>query len=217
MKSDMQLQRDVIDELRWDPQIKEKEIGVAAKDGVVTVSGSIASYAERWAVERAVERVAGVKVVANEIEVKLPTSFVRSDSDIAHQVVEAFRWDVQVPDETITAKVARAWVTLEGEVDWAFQRDAAESAVRNLTGERGVTNLLKVTVPISSYDVSMKIKEALRRRADRDADRITVEAVGDVVTLKGTVTSFAERRAAEGVAWSAPGVREVKDEIVVTM
>jgi osmotically-inducible protein OsmY len=217
MKSDMQLQRDVIDELRWDPQIKEKEIGVAAKDGVVTVSGSIASYAERWAVERAVERVAGVKVVANEIEVKLPTSFVRSDSDIAHQVVEAFRWDVQVPDETITAKVARAWVTLEGEVDWAFQRDAAESAVRNLTGVRGVTNLLKVTVPISSYDVSMKIKEALRRRADRDADRITVEAVGDVVTLKGTVTSFAERRAAEGVAWSAPGVREVKDEIVVTM
>jgi osmotically-inducible protein OsmY len=155
--------------------------------------------------------------VANEIEVKLPTSFVRSDSDIAHQVVEAFRWDVQVPDETITAKVARAWVTLEGEVDWAFQRDAAESAVRNLTGVRGVTNLLKVTVPISSYDVSMKIKEALRRRADRDADRITVEAVGDVVTLKGTVTSFAERRAAEGVAWSAPGVREVKDEIVVTM
>lgn len=215
MKSDMELQTDVMDELRWDPQIKEKEIGVAVKDGVVTLSGSVPSYAERWAVERAVEHIVGVKVVANEIEVKLPTAHQRSDSDIAHQIVDAFRWDVQVPDEHVTAKVTRGWVTLDGDVDWAFQREAAAYAVRNLTGVRGVTNLIRVKTPISSYDVSLKIKDALRRRADRDAEKIHVEASGDVVTLKGTVSSFAERRAAEGVAWSAPGVREVKDELVV--
>jgi osmotically-inducible protein OsmY len=217
MKSDLELQTDVIEELRWDPQIKEKEIGVAVKEGVVTLTGSVTSYAERWAVERAVEDISGVKVVANEIVVKLPNGLQRTDSDIAHQIVDAFRWDVQVPDEQVTAKVSRGWVTLEGEVDWAFQREAASNAVRNLAGVRSVTNLIRVKTPISSYDVSLKIKEALRRRADRDADHIHVEASGDVVTLKGTVSSFAERRAAEGVAWSAPGVREVKDELLVVV
>ena len=215
MKDDNELQRDVIEELRWDPAIKEKEIGVAVSDGVVTITGSVASYAERWAVERAVERISGVKALANDVSVKLPSSFVRSDSDLAHQIVETFHWDVQVPDERIKVKVARGRVTLEGEVDWAFQREAAEHDVRSLTGVTGVTNLIHVRSPVSRVDVSQKIKEALRRRADRDADRIHVEAMGDVVTLKGTVSSFAERRAAEGVAWSAPGVREVNDELVV--
>ena len=217
MKSDTTLQKDVIDELRWDPRVTEKEIGVAAKDGVVTVTGSVETFAERWAVERAVERVAGVRVVANEIEVKLPSSLVRTDADIAHQVRETFKWDVQVPDELITAQVTKGWVTLEGEVGWNFQREAATQAVRNLAGVRGVTNLVRVQSPISTYGVSLKIKDALRRRADRDAEHIQIEASGDVVTLKGTVSSFAERRAAEGVAWSAPGVREVKDELIVAM
>jgi len=217
MKTDTTLQKDVIDELRWDPRVTEKEIGVAAKDGVVTVTGSVESFAERWAVERAVERVAGVRVVANEIEVKLPSSLVRTDADIAHQVRETFKWDVQVPEEFIRAQVTKGWVTLEGEVRWNFQREAATQAVRNLAGVRGVTNLVRVKSPISTYDVSLKITDALRRRADRDAEHIQIEASGDVVTLKGTVSSFAERRAAEGVAWSAPGVREVKDELIVAM
>lgn len=217
MKSDTVLQKDVIDELRWDPRIKEKEIGVAAKDGVVTVTGSVESFAERWAVERAIERVAGVRVVANEIEVRLPSSLVRTDNDIAHQVREAFKWDVQVPAQLITAQVTKGWVTLEGEVGWNFQREAATQAVRNLAGVRGVTNLIRVKSPISTFEVSLKIKDALRRRADRDAEHIQVVASGDVVTLKGTVSSFAERRAAEGVAWSAPGVHEVKDELIVAM
>jgi osmotically-inducible protein OsmY len=125
MKSDTVLQKDVIDELRWDPRVKQKEIGVAAKDGVVTITGSVESFAERWAVERAIERVAGVRVVANEIDVKLPSSLVRTDSDIAHQMRQAFKWDVQVPDELITAEVTKGWVTLEGEVGWNFQREAA--------------------------------------------------------------------------------------------
>ncbi|HEY7234004.1 MAG TPA: BON domain-containing protein [Gemmatimonadaceae bacterium] len=217
MKSDTVLQKDVIDELRWDPRVKQKEIGVAARDGVVTITGSVESFAERWAVERAVERVAGVRVVANEIDVKLPSSLVRTDSDIAHQMRQAFKWDVQVPDELITAEVTKGWVTLEGEVGWNFQREAAAQAVRNLAGVRGVTNLIRVKSSISAYDVNLKIKDALRRRADRDAANIQVQANGDVVTLKGTVSSFAERRAAEGVAWSAPGVHEVKDELIVAM
>lgn len=218
MKTDIMLQKDVIDELRWDPQIKEKEIGVAAKSGVVTLTGSVESYAELWAVERAVEKVVGVQAIANELEVKLPNAYVRSDSDIAHQVVEAFKWDVQIPHEGITAQVKQGWVTLDGECNWFYQKDAAARIVRNLTGVRGVTNLLRVKSPaISAYDVSHRIREALRRRAEREADQISVETMGDVVTLKGKVASFAERRAVEGVAWSAPGVHEVKDELIVTM
>jgi osmotically-inducible protein OsmY len=217
MKNDTALQKDVIDELRWDPSVRQKEIGVAAKDGVVTITGSVESFAERWAVERAVERVAGVRVVANEMEVKLPSSLARSDSDIAHQMRQAFKWNVQVPDELITAEVTKGWVTLEGEVGWNFEREAAAQAVRNLAGVRGVTNLIRVKSSISGYDVNVKIKDALRRRADRDAANIQVQASGDTVTLKGTVSSFAERRAAEGAAWSAPGVREVKDELIVAM
>jgi osmotically-inducible protein OsmY len=217
MKDDSELQRDMIDELRWDAAITEKEIGVAVRDGVVTVTGSVESYVERWAVERAAERVSGVRALVNEVTVKLPSSFVRSDSDLAHQIVEALRWDVQLPDERIKTKVTRGWVTLEGEVDWAFQREAAERDVRSLTGVANVTNLIHVKSPVSTFDVSVKIKDALRRRADRDADRIRVEANGDVVTLTGTVSSFAERRAAEGVALSAPGVREVKDELTVVV
>jgi len=217
MKSDTVLQRDVIEEIRWDPRIRNKEIGVAARDGVVTLTGPVESYGQRWAVEHAVEGVQGVRVVANELEVRLPDTLARSDADIAHQIVEAFRWDVQVPDQLITAQVSKGWVTLSGEVPWAYEREAAGLAVRNLAGVRGVNNLLVVKSPVSTYDVSRKIKDALRRHADREAERIQVEAHGDVVTLTGTVDSFADRRAAEGVAWSAPGVREVKDELVVAV
>lgn len=217
MKTDTVLQRDVIEEIRWDPRIRNKEIGVAARDGVVTLTGTVDSYAQRWAVEHAVEGVQGLRVVANELEVKLPDSLARSDADIAHQIVEAFRWDVQVPDQLITAQVSKGSVTLSGEVNWAYERDAAGAAVRNLAGVRAVNNRIVVKSPVSTYDVSRKIKDALRRRADREAERIQVEAHGDVVTLTGTVGSYAERRAAEGVAWSAPGVREVKDELVVVV
>lgn len=218
MKSDIELQKDVIDELRWDPSLKEKEIAVGAKEGVVTLSGHVPSYPEKWAAERAAERVYGVKAVANEIEVKLPGDRTRPDTEIAHKVIEALEWDTQVPDEAIKASVTNAWVTLEGEVAWAFQRDAALRAVRNILGVRGVTNKLAVVPPsVSALDVTVKIKEALRRRAERDAEAITVETKDNVVTLRGKVPTFAERRAAEGAAWAAPGVKEVHDEIVVSI
>lgn len=216
MKSDMQIQKDVIEELRWDPAIKEREIGVATRDGVVTLTGRVGSYAERWAAERATERVTGVQAIADELEVHLPSEHVHSDTELAHRIVEAMRWDVLVPDDKVTAKVSNGWLTLAGEVEWQYQRDAAMRAVRSLTGLRGVTNMLSVKPrPVTAYDVTRKIKEALRRRAEREAESISVETDRDVVTLRGTVPTFADRRAIEGAAWAAPGVREVKDELVI--
>ena len=170
------------------------------------------------AVDRVLERIAGIKAFANELQVKLPSAWVRSDSEIAHKVVDSLQWDIRVPNEKIKARVADGWVTLEGEVEWDYQTQAAFKAVRNLTGVRGVTSLIKI-VPstVSSCDVARKIKEALRRRAEREAGQIIVTTKDHVVTLRGSVPSFAERRLAETVAWSAPGVMDVRDEIVVTL
>lgn len=216
MKTDLELHQDVIAELTWDPRVAEKEIGVATKAGVVTLSGSVPTFAEKWAAERAVERVSGVKAVANDLLVNLPSSVTHSDTAIAHQVVNTLAWDIQVPDERITAHVSNGWITLQGDVEWQYQRDAAARAVRNLAGVRGVTNEIRVKPTVAStFDVSRRIKDALRRRAERTANDITVETVGDVVTLKGKVKTFSDRRAAEGAAWAAPGVKEVRDEIAV--
>lgn len=217
MKTDLQLQRDVLDELKFEPSIREVEIGVTAKGGVVTLTGLVDSYAEKISAERTAERISGVKVVADEIKVKLPGSYQRSDTDIAHTVVNALRWDIQVPDDRIKAAVEDGWIDLQGEVEWQYQKWAAEGAVRNLTGVKGVTNLITVKPKkVSTYEVGQKIKDSLRRHAERDADRITVEAKDGRVTLQGTVSSFAERQDAERAAWQAPGVTNVEDMIAVS-
>ncbi len=217
MKTDLQLQRDVLDELKFEPSIREAEIGVVAKGGVVTLTGLVDSYAEKISAERTAERISGVKAVADEIKVKLPGSYQRSDTDIAHTVVNALRWDIQVPDDRIKATVEDGWIDLQGEVEWQYQKWAAEGAVRNLTGVKGVTNLITVKPKkVSTYEVGQKIKDSLRRHAERDADRITVEAKAGRVTLQGTVSSFAERQDAERAAWQAPGVTNVEDMIAVS-
>ena len=218
MKTDSQLQRDVLDQLTWEPSIREAEIGAAVKEGVVTLSGYVDTFAEKWATTRAVERLNGVKAVADNLEVKLPSSHVRSDTDIAHAAVRALEWDVQVPHDKIKMTVRDGWVTLEGAAEWQYQQIAAERTVRFLTGVIGVTNLIAVKPRhASSLDVSGKIHETLRRSAELDAGRITVEAHDGSVTLKGTVRSYAERRDAERAAWGAPGVTTVDDRIAVTM
>jgi osmotically-inducible protein OsmY len=216
MKTDMQIQKDVIEELRWDPSIRETEIGVAAKDGVVTLSGVVDSYAEKYAAEHAAQRVSGVKAIAEDLTVQLVPTFKRSDTDIAHAAVTALKWDIQVPDEKVKVKVDDGYITLTGDVEWKFQQDAAERAVRYLTGAKGVINLIKVMPKrVSKFEVSAKIRDALRRNAEHDADRITVEAADGKVTLKGVVRSFAERSDAERAAWSAPGVMSVDDRIAI--
>lgn len=215
MKSDTQLQKDVTDELRWEPSISEKEIAVVVKDGVVTLGGYVQSYAQKRAAEQAVARVAGVRAVAEDIQVKLPTSSQRSDTEIAHAVINALKWDTEVPDELIKAKVENGWVTLEGSVEFFYQRGAAERCVRFLNGVKGVTNLMSVKRGATTTKVSQNIEAALKRRAETDADKIKVDTTDGRVTLRGSVHSWLELKEAENAAWATPGVWSVDDKLAV--
>ena len=217
MRNDMGLQRDVTHELKWDPITRDSEIAVAVRDGVVTLGGTVDSYAVKYAAERAAERVSGIHVVADELSVVLPGAAVRSDTELAHEVLHALRWDVFVPDEQVKARVQEGWVTLEGQVDWEYQRRAATRAVRNLTGVRGVTTLITIKPRVSTLDVSQHIKDALRRRAELAAGNVVVETKDGTVTLRGSVRSFAEKLDVERAAWSAPGVTRVDDRLVVKL
>ena len=214
MKTDLDLQKDVAAELKWEPRLDESEIGIAVKDGVVTLTGSVADYVQRRAAAKAAERVAGVRAVAQELTVRLPNSFRRTDTEIAHQVVNALTWDVEVPG-TVKAKVEDGWVTLEGQVDWHFQRNAAERAVRYLTGVKGVSNTVSLKAHASPYDVAQHIKAALHRSADADARKVQVTAMDGRVVLTGTVRSWPERADVERAAWSASGVTQVDDRLAV--
>jgi osmotically-inducible protein OsmY len=212
---DRTLQQAVMDELKWTPEVNEAHIGVAVKDGAVTLTGHVSSYAEKYAAVRAAERVYGVRAVADEIEVKLPNSSLRDDADIAEAIAQQLRWNAIVP-ETVDVEVRNGYVTLRGEVQWDFQREAAERVVRDITGVKGVANLISVAKPkVKPSDVKERIREAIERAAALDASKITVTTDNGTVHLKGTVHSLLEKRVAESAARSAPGVQEVIDEIDV--
>lgn len=215
MKTDTQIKRDVEAELRWDPRVNETEIGVAVKDGVVTLSGYVPNYAQRTAAEHDAERVSGVRALAEELKVKLPGTVEFTDTDIARRAVNALEWDVEVPASRIKVRVDRGWITLDGEADWQFERKAAERAVRYLSGVVGVSNLVRIRARVSTYDVSRRIKEALERSAAADAASIDVEANDGRVTLRGKVSSWTERQDAERAAWAASGVTTVDDFITI--
>jgi len=216
MKTDAQLKLDVQEELKFQPNIRESEIGVSVKDGVVTLTGFVDSYAQKLAAERAAENVSGVRAVAEDLKVKLPHSFERSDTEVAQAAVNALKWNVEVPDSRIKLRVEDGFVTMEGDVDWQFQKNSAYESVRHLLGVKGVRNLIAVRQPkASAYEVSQKIQDAFKRSATIDAQKITVETKDGRVTLKGTVRSWAERQDAERAAYAAPGVTMVDDLIAV--
>ena len=213
--SDLELKKSVESELDWEPSVNPAEIGVAAKDGIVTLTGRIPSYWEKVAAERAAMRVGGVKAVVNQLEVRLPSSSERTDEDIARAALDALKWSVLIPPDHIKVKVSKGWVTLEGSVDWQFQKTAAEKAVRKLFGVLGVTNLVEVKARVSKSEVKAAIESALKRSAEVDANQIKVETDGDKVILRGSVRSWIEREEAERAAWRAPGVRNVDNRILV--
>ena len=216
MKMDTDIKREVVDELCWDPCIGEMAIKVSAKDGVVTLDGSVGSYFEKKSAEDAALRISGVKAVANEIMVKLSGTSERSDEDIAKASVDALKWDVAVPSDKIKVTVENGIISLHGEVDWRYQKDAAERAVCNLWGVKEVLNQITVKPKVKPEDIKAKIGNALQRSAMLDAQKIIVEASGNKVILRGSVRSWLERQEAGVAAWSAAGVTEVENNIKVS-
>ena len=215
MRTDTAIRLDVIAELASDPSVRHEDIAVAVMGGVVTLAGHVDSYAQRYAAGLAVGRVRGVCAVVNDLTIKLPGNLVRTDTEIAHAGVEMLRWHSEVPDDRLRLKVENGWVTIQGELDWHFQKEAAERVIRSLSGVRGMTSLITLKVMPVAADIRERIHSGLKRQAEFDADQITVETTGSRVTLRGSVQSIAERRAAERAVWNAPGVMHVDDEMVI--
>lgn len=216
MRSDSEIERDVHEELKWDPDLDADDIAISVKDSVVTLAGFTRSYSDRLEAEQAAKRVAGVHAVANDIEVRLPSIDQRPDPDIARDAIASLKAQLPISHEKIKAIVKSGWLTLEGTVEWQYQKTTAENAVRKVKGVKGVTNVISVKPRVEPTDIQRRIQEAFKRNAEVDANRITVETHGSEVILKGTVRSWIEREEAERVAWSAPGITRVDDRIVVS-
>ena len=216
-RTDVRIQADVLAELKWDARVNPNEIGVVVKDGIVTLTGWVDSYIKKWGAEEAALRVRGVKAVANDIEVKLPSSSERTDADIAAEAIRALELDALVPLENVKVTVSRGWITLDGTVEWQYQKEEAERVVRRLTGVRGISNVIRVKPQASPSELKKKIEDALVRNAKTDAENIKVEVEGSTVILKGTVHSWAEREQAAWAAWSAPGVTSVENRITISV
>jgi osmotically-inducible protein OsmY len=216
MKTDKQIQQDVIAELGWEPSVNAAHIGVEVTDGVVTLAGHVSSYTEKSNAERAAQRVAGVKALAVEMDVKLAGSSKRNDADIARSAENVLQWATYLSPDSIKVKVQGGWITLSGEVEWAYQRQTTIDAVRHLSGVTGVSDQIAIKPKVSSTLVKSDIEAALRRRARTDAQKISVEVQGSDVTLTGSVHSWSERDLARDSAWGTPGVRNVVDKMTVS-
>ena len=215
MKTDSQIQEDVMDQLKWEPFLNASQIGVAVKNGIVTLSGQVDTYPKKLATENATKKIAGVKAIAEDIQIGVSPAYNKTDTEIAEAVVNALKWHTAVMEEKIKIKVENGNVRLEGEVEWEFQRKNAESAIENLTGVRSVMNLITVKPKVTASGINQKITAAFERSATIDAGKITPEVIGSRVTLRGKVRSFAEKEDAENAAWFAPGVTSVDSRIEI--
>jgi osmotically-inducible protein OsmY len=215
MKTDIEIQKDVIEQLKWEPFLNASQIGVSVKNGIVTLSGQVDAYSKKTLAEKATKKVSGVKAIAEDIQVGISPAYRKTDTEIAEAVVNALKWHTMIPEDKIKVSVEDGNVRLEGEVEWEYQRSQAKSAIENLTGVRFVTNLVSVKPKITPYEVQQKINSAFQRSANIDAAKVSVEVVGSKVILRGDVRSFAEKEDAENAAWSAPGVITVESKLVI--
>jgi osmotically-inducible protein OsmY len=215
MKSDNQIQKDVMEELKWQPELNSSEIGVAVKNGVVTLSGQVDSFSKKLAAERAAKKIPGVKAIAEDIQIGVSPAYNKTDAEIAEAVLNALKWHTGVQDEKIKIKVEDGYVTLDGVAEWEYQRNNAKVAIQNLAGVRGVFNLITLKPRISAADIENKIMSAFKRNEASDAERITAEVNGSKVVLRGTVRSLSEKEDAETAAWCAPGVSSVTNRLVI--
>ena len=216
MKTDSELQRDVLDELEWDPSVDHADIGVSVVDGVVALNGYVKSYAEKIAAERAAKRVAGVKAIAEELKVRYASDAKTADHEIAKRILDLFKYNILIPEEHIVVKVEKGWVSLTGDVEWNFQSIEAAKAAGKVSGVVGVSNNLTIRNHASAIDIRKRIKDAFERQAGLDAATVTITTSGNTVTLGGKVKAWHERKLAEEAAWSAPGVTQVEDRILVS-
>ena len=212
-KSDSDVKQDVLNELMWDPSVSSSAVKVEAKDGIVTLTGTVPHYIEKVAAEHAAQRVGGVKGVADELEVK--GLFEKTDEEIARVALNALKWNYSVP-ENVKVAVTKGWLTLEGEAEWDYERNSAKDAVSELLGIRGVTNNIKLKSKVQSADIKTRIEEALKRSAEAEGREISVSVKGDKVTLSGKVHSFSEIEDARFAAWNAPGVMHVENNLVIS-
>jgi osmotically-inducible protein OsmY len=217
MKSDVQIQTDVMDQLKWEPFLKASEIGVAVKDGVVTLSGHVDSYSKKLAAENAAKKIKGVKAIAEDIQIGVSPAYRKSDTDIAAAVLNALKWHAAVQDEKVKIKVEDGYVKLEGEVEWEYQRNYAKSAIEHLEGVRSVLNFITVKPKVSPSEIQRKISAAFQRSASLDAEKITATVEGSKVILRGFVRSYAEKEDAAHAAWAAPGITDVENKLVIKL